>query len=202
MQSALDKRQLILQAAEALFRRFGYTKTSLDDIAREAGLSKGTIYYYFVSKEDVFVAVVKEAGAAYYKQLKEVIASEKSFEEKFTAVISQPIKLIYEHAPILGEAMRSLPSSYLTKMDEFRQENRQYMIAIMSEVIEEGIKKGIVDASVEVDKLSNVLFDWFLLGDSNIIIKFPEEFVKKAELDYEIIVELLLHGIIKRGHKS
>ena len=47
MNIASDKKIQIIEAAEKLFHHFGYSKTSLEDIVKEASLGKGTIYYYF-----------------------------------------------------------------------------------------------------------------------------------------------------------
>jgi len=53
-----SKRQLLLEAAQKLFSRHGYRRTSVDDIAQEAGVAKGTVYVYFNDKEALFKAVV------------------------------------------------------------------------------------------------------------------------------------------------
>ena len=61
------KKQIILAAAQ-IFAQKGYTGTVMDEIARCAGIGKGTIYEYFDSKEDLFFAVfewyMKESGSA------------------------------------------------------------------------------------------------------------------------------------------
>jgi AcrR family transcriptional regulator len=51
------RRAVILDAAQRVFGQYGYRRTSMDDIAREAGIAKGTIYLSFASKEDVFQAL-------------------------------------------------------------------------------------------------------------------------------------------------
>src|ERR1700730_7495747 len=48
----------VLQAARRIFARLGYSATNVEDIAREAGMAKGTIYLYFKSKEEVFAAML------------------------------------------------------------------------------------------------------------------------------------------------
>src|SRR5262252_8704646 len=50
----------LLAAALDLFVERGYAATRLDDVARRAGVSKGTVYLYFSSKEELFKAVVRE----------------------------------------------------------------------------------------------------------------------------------------------
>src|SRR4030095_5014614 len=48
-----DMRDLILDAADRLLARYGYRKMTIDDLAREVGIGKGTVYLHFKSKEDV-----------------------------------------------------------------------------------------------------------------------------------------------------
>src|SRR5438270_8734118 len=50
----------IVSAALALFAERGFGATKLDDVARAAGIAKGTIYLYFATKEDLFRAVVRQ----------------------------------------------------------------------------------------------------------------------------------------------
>ncbi len=50
------KSDAIVEAAGSLFAQFGYRRTSMDDIAREAGVAKGTLYLHFASKEALFCA--------------------------------------------------------------------------------------------------------------------------------------------------
>ena len=53
-----SKREAILRAAWQLIRHYGYSKTTIQDIAREAGIGKGTVYLYFGSKADIMLALV------------------------------------------------------------------------------------------------------------------------------------------------
>jgi AcrR family transcriptional regulator len=199
MQGNPEKKAQIIEAAELLFHRFGYGKTSLDDIAREAGLGKGTIYYYFESKEDIFFEVAQHHSDESYTMLRQCIAKEKTFADKFSTAIRLPIRLVYEHAPILMDAIKNLPLNYLQKLETFRNANKAIMVTMLDEVMDYGVKQGIITEAMPSNRIVQIIFDWFLLGDSNIIIKHPEAFFKKAEQDYELIVQLMLFGIIKRG---
>jgi AcrR family transcriptional regulator len=199
MQGSPEKRNQIIKAAAQLFHRFGYGKTSLDDIAREAGLGKGTIYYYFESKEDIFFEVAKFHAEEFYNLLLKSIAEQDNFKDKFSLAIRLPIKLVYEHTPIFIDAIKNLPRNYLHKVDEFRIANKQRMIDILKGVMSYGYEEKIITEEITSEKIVQVIFDWFLLGDSNIIIKHPEEFIRKAEQDYEFVIQLILYGIIKRG---
>lgn len=54
------RRTQILQGATAVFARLGYHGARMDDIVKESGLSKGTIYWYFTSKEEIAVELVHQ----------------------------------------------------------------------------------------------------------------------------------------------
>ncbi len=60
-----EKKLLIKQSARELFFRFGFSKTSMDDIARQCGLAKPTLYYYFSNKEAIFNEVVIEEAEGF-----------------------------------------------------------------------------------------------------------------------------------------
>ena len=53
-----DIRDLILEAADRLLARYGYKKMTIDDLAQEVGVGKGTIYLHFSSKEEVALSRV------------------------------------------------------------------------------------------------------------------------------------------------
>ncbi|WP_052733082.1 TetR/AcrR family transcriptional regulator [Hymenobacter terrenus] len=68
-----DRRSTILTAAAACFARFGYTKTTLEDIGQAVQLNKASLYYYFPGKEELFMAVVLEESARFQATLAEQV---------------------------------------------------------------------------------------------------------------------------------
>jgi AcrR family transcriptional regulator len=72
-ESQARTRQLVLEAAERLFLADGFAATSLEDIAREAGFSKGAVYSNFAGKTDLFFAIVEGQFASLADQLREVV---------------------------------------------------------------------------------------------------------------------------------
>jgi len=77
-----DRPQEITEAALAMFAEKGYAATKVDEVARRAGVSKGLLYLYFKTKEDLFKAVVRSFVVPKIDDLTAVIdASELSSEE-------------------------------------------------------------------------------------------------------------------------
>jgi AcrR family transcriptional regulator len=71
-----DRRDLILTAATSVFARHGYAKTTLDDVGRAVQLNKASLYYYFASKDDLFMAVVLRESAGFQQRLAESVRNE------------------------------------------------------------------------------------------------------------------------------
>lgn len=69
MAKRTDRRSTILAAAAACFARFGYAKTTLDDIGQAVQLNKASLYYYFPGKEELFMAVVLDESARFQADL-------------------------------------------------------------------------------------------------------------------------------------
>ncbi len=95
-QRKTDRRESIIDAAMGCFARHGYRRTSMDEVAKEAGISRAALYLYFPNKEALFRAlcesVHEKLGAA-----AEVAATRKgSFEEKLTGVFNAKISVFFE----------------------------------------------------------------------------------------------------------
>jgi len=95
--SKIERRAAIVEIAKRSFLESGYAGTSMSAIAAELGGSKGTLWSYFASKEDLFAAVLDEATIAFRRQLDDVLRTKgtlaetllgfcRSFIEKITSV--------------------------------------------------------------------------------------------------------------------
>lgn len=76
------RRREILNAATEIFSRFGYYGAKMEDIAKKAGIGKGTIYSYFDSKEALFYEMIKHAIEEYEKGLDKALNIEATLEER------------------------------------------------------------------------------------------------------------------------
>src|SRR5947209_15600406 len=68
--------QRILDAAAALILRWGYSKTTLDDVARQAGVAKGTLYLHWNTREELFAALIQREKLALAEDFKQRIAAD------------------------------------------------------------------------------------------------------------------------------
>jgi AcrR family transcriptional regulator len=72
-----EKRDAILHAAWGLIRHYGYGKTTIDDIARQAKVGKGTVYLYFRSKKDIMLALTDLTNQRITRELERIASEDK-----------------------------------------------------------------------------------------------------------------------------
>ncbi|HOD54758.1 MAG TPA: TetR/AcrR family transcriptional regulator [Candidatus Cloacimonadota bacterium] len=199
MNEISDKKELILNTAESIFEKYGYAKTSMDDIANEAYIGKGTIYYYFKSKEDIFLELVVH----YHKMIRNLVEKEMSkctsFDQKFKLMIELPIKYAIEKYPIYFEALKTPSKSLLKKISNFKNENRAMLYEKLVSLIREAQANQEVDENVDVEKLIEVLIRWFFLGDDDINVTLSKEGFEKFIKEYDLFIYIILYGIKKRS---
>jgi AcrR family transcriptional regulator len=77
----------VVVAVRTLFRRYGYRRTSVDDIAREAGISKATLYLHFRTKEDMFRAMARQFREAILERCRAAEALAAPVEDRLVALL-------------------------------------------------------------------------------------------------------------------
>lgn len=129
--------QEILDAALNVFAGKGYAATRMDDVARRAGVTKGTIYLYFASKEDLFKSLVRAAIGGVLEQVTAYAAAHDGLARDLLVSVLRTI----------GAAMRTsdrivLPKIVLAEAGNFPELVRFYRF----EIVEQGIElfRGIV----------------------------------------------------------
>src|SRR6476660_9170106 len=83
----------ILEAARKVFATNGFSDATVDDIADAAGVAKGTVYLYYRSKREVYLAALKFGIQQMYAALEEQLRAESTTEGKLRALIA--VKLAY-----------------------------------------------------------------------------------------------------------
>ena len=78
-----SKEQEIIEAAQKVFAEYGYKKVTMDDVASELNITRSALYYYYKSKEDLFVAVGEYDFREYESDLKKAMAYAGTTEERF-----------------------------------------------------------------------------------------------------------------------
>ncbi len=111
-----ERQEQILGAAATVIARLGYDKTSMSDIADEAGVSRGTVYLYFKGKEDLFEALVYREWMHYAQTWMEYVDSDPRggtlggyFRATLRAINSRPLiaSVMCRDRRVLGRYLRT-----------------------------------------------------------------------------------------------
>ncbi len=114
----------IADAALRLFARYGYKRSSMDDIAKEAGLAKATLYLHFKGKDDVFRAMLRLLARRVEAHCREAVAAEGAFPERLAALIQAHHGQAYasfgtgEHLVELKAVMNAIATSELQAFEQ------------------------------------------------------------------------------------
>lgn len=134
----------ILDAALDLFTEKGYTATRMDDVARQAGISKGTLYLYFENKEAIFHSVIQEMVAPKLQQVEEIA---KQHEGSSADLLRKLIMHWWEN--VAETRLSSIPKLIISESGNFPELAEFFVKTIVkrarklfADVIRRGIKQG------------------------------------------------------------
>ena len=133
------KRERILEAATTLFVQYGYRKTSIDEVARAAGIAKGTLYLYYSNKAELVFHAVALEKRAYLSRLVPLLSSNTDAIVRLRSFIALGLTLSQE-MPLVARvtggdreielAIRDLDTSVLARINEWQSE---FMVSLLGE---------------------------------------------------------------------
>lgn len=188
----------ILEAAQRMFQRYGYRKTTIEDIAGEASKGKSSLYYYFKNKEEIFLAVLWDEWNTVMEQIRAAVVPEAPVDEQLQTYINVKVKGIANFINIY----RGLRSDALLKYEfirRFRLEIRDREIGVLQELLRRGADAGQLRYQGE-ENLQLIAFTLatILQGIQETIIRGNEELPFEQPEILEMVGAVVLHGICSR----
>ena len=136
-----EGRLAILRAARLLFSERGFRGVSIDDVAREAGVSKGLVLYHFVSKDRLFTHVIGEVKEELFRHLQLALEGQTSARAKLIALITGYLRLVKSQRKLWRVALHEAYSLGGTTR-RLLVHCRQFSLDILSGVLQEGMARG------------------------------------------------------------
>lgn len=176
-EEAAKTRSLILKTAEKLFFQRGVVQTSLQEIAAEAGVTRGAIYWHFRDKADLLWSIADDVFMPHEDLLDRLVASESE----------DPLKLLHEHATASLDAIVNNPSrrrvyTILTQRCEYVEElamlnrrnaaMRDRLHARLILLFEQIAKKNMLNPSW-TPQTAATAFQTFVIGCIHIDMEYP-----------------------------
>lgn len=187
-------RASILDAARVLFAKFGYKKTTMEDIAHELHKGKSSLYYYFKNKEEIFQAVIDWEQQVLVMKLKDVVSSSDSPKDKLTNYVLTRMKTISE----LENYFKALTDERFGGIEfvkNVKESSEKEEIIMLQDILE----KGVEDGSFQVKN------PFMAASGITLALKGLEGPMFTPNTNFDIILEhiqnvlnILFFGLIKR----
>lgn len=192
------RRQQIMVAAKRVFSVKGFTKATMEDIAKEAELSPGTLYLYFKNKDELYASLSLRILQYLLIRLEHVNAEADQSPEQMIEALKEAMYDVYEFDPLILVNMFHLQSSEALKnltpelLSEIRELSRN-SLNTMAKIFEEGIKKGTF-IEKNPSTFSNIIWAMFsgivLWEESKRILNEDGDSLKETlELAFDIFSE-------------
>lgn len=135
-------RDAILDAAGILLGRYGYHKTTMDDLAREAGVARRTLYLHFRSKDEIFLERIDRVVTRLVDELRAIARTPASAEERLKHMLLT--RVLYRFDTVRGY-VQSLDEIFQALRQPYLQRRESYFLAeasVLATVLEEGVRAG------------------------------------------------------------
>ena len=190
----VDKKARIMQSAEKLFLSRQFHEISIEDIAKEAGIGKGTIYLYFLDKEDLFYQTAVSGFDEMCGLLRSNSSNDGNAHQKLLAALEKIDSFFQGRRPLIrminsewGRAMGrggSLQGAW--------RERRKGMIEAVAEILKEGMASGEIRQDISPLAMAEYLFGIMRTrGDKYEALQGPDGSLK-------VLTDLFINGIRKR----
>ena len=134
------RKQAIIKGALKVFNNSGIEKTTMDEIATESGFGKATLYYYFSSKDEVFIEIMQQGWKKIWLTIESKIIEDITPRKKFLGIVNEIARIVTDNKVLYG---------FLFTAPNYINDNKQHtwktyqdrLYSILQSIIEEGIKK-------------------------------------------------------------
>jgi AcrR family transcriptional regulator len=189
-----EVRAQIVDVARKIFTRYGFKKTTMEEIAAASRKGKSSIYYYFQSKEDIFRAVVEREADELKIRLGRTIQTGDAPLEKLKAYILFRL----HHVRTLENFYAALNEEYLTHMEfilEIRKKFDREELQVVKEILDQGMRDG--SFQINSSEIGAIAIATMMKGLELPLLLSSEHKTDRGEL-LDDLIRVLFYGIVKR----
>jgi AcrR family transcriptional regulator len=191
-----DTKGKILSVANRLFSKFGFHKTSMDEIAKIARKAKGSLYYHFASKEDLFTEVVALEIQNLKNQLLLIVNdSNLTADKKIKNYLIRRMEVLYT-ASNYHETIKADFFEHFDFIDSLRHDLDNWEKTQIKTILIQGIDEGIFEQNT--DNSMDIMLDVFIMVLKGLEIPFllKDEY-KKYSPYFDDLIRILTKGLSK-----
>ncbi len=137
-------RSRILDASRKLFAEFGYERTTVSLICKQAGVNRAMVSYYYGGKLALFQEIIEISNIRFLNRLREGVYNEKGADKRLRAFVKYTVEFYISEPEVTEIIVRELGSNFAHVGDVLERYFIQVM-AIITDVVQEGIDTGLFD---------------------------------------------------------
>lgn len=192
------KKEGIIETAGQLFNQLGYDNTSMGKIAVAIGSGKASLYYYFKSKEELFLSVMEREGCKYMEELNKSSDDQIDTVTRLRYFLMIPIQLYERHSEMVIKIFLKIVKIRLKRVQQLANEMLQGFFKVFRELLEEGKADGSFKEDLDIERFMIVMLNCI---NSLFYHEIPGvEIINNKEdmrINYEFLIDTMLEGIKK-----
>ncbi|MBN2165664.1 MAG: TetR/AcrR family transcriptional regulator [Marinilabiliaceae bacterium] len=186
----------ILEVARNLFSKYGYKKTTMEDIAQALGKGKSSLYYYFKNKEDIFQAVIDWEEDILFSSLREIIQEPVSADKKMEKYIEVRMETIRE-LENYHKAINTDSNSNFDFLDYIKGKSEQEEALMIEQIMQEGLNSNIF--AIKNPQMAAIAISTALKGlEIPLFRTKPQMQNDDFKVQLKNVLNILFYGLIKR----
>ena len=187
-------RDAILDATDRLLARYGYKKMTIDDLAQEVGIGKGSVYLHFSSKEEIALSHIDRIIERLKKGLATIAARPIPADERLKLMLVERVLFRFDSVQHYSQSLNDLLAYIRPNLLERRKQYFEGEAKIFARVLEDGQTSGVFNIENSLDTARN------MLTATNSLLPYSlstDELGKRNDLKRRslAIAELLLSGV-------
>ena len=177
--SSAATREAILDATDRLLARYGFRKMTIDDLAKEVGIGKGSVYLHFPSKEEIALSHIDRVIDRLKGRMYSIAHGRSSVVDKLKAILIERVTYRFDSVQNYTQSLDELLSSLRASLLERRKRYFSEEARILSDVVTEGQESNVFragdpfDIALTLVSATNSLLPYSLsaleLGDRKVV---------------------------------
>lgn len=197
--ASADAVERILAAAESLFAEHGFDAVSMSAIGEAAGVSKANVFHHFTSKNELYIAVLRNACRAAVQHLDNLSNDAAGLPVRLTQFAHAHLENLLDHAQVARLVLRELLSDNPRHGQELAENVYGEKFSRFVAILRTGQEAGELRADIDPAMVATVLIgaNVFFFESRDVLRHFPDvSFTQQPERYSTMLADILLHGIL------
>jgi AcrR family transcriptional regulator len=189
----MDFKEMVLVKAKEVFVRYGYSKSTMNDIARACHKSKGLIYHHFKSKEEILQIIADREISDIMLTVTQALQNAADPVSRIKSIVINLTRMISDKNGIYNRVLMDL-DEYMVHLEDTVRSLLEQLTKVVDTIISDGVDEGVFDVpspAIAATSIVSLMFNTALQP-----IVALERFFKP---DIKVTADIIARGLLKRG---